>query len=200
MADAGARLDSKSALRVRMAAIRDGIPADQRQAKSEAIAQRLISWEVFAGARTVFAFVSIRSEVRTRPIIAAALAQGTVVGVPRTLLAQKRLEFRRVRDLTADLVPGPFGLAEPGPDAPLVEASAADLILVPGLAFDERGYRVGYGGGFYDRLLAVATGAVAAGLAFEEQLIERVPDWERDRPVGWVVTDKRLIACAADRR
>jgi len=195
----GARLESKSALRRRVAAVRDAIPAGERAAKSEAIARRLSGWQQFARARTILAFLSTRSEVLTEPIVAAALAAGKVVGAPRTLLEEKRLDFRQASDLKADLVPGPLGIMEPGPQAPLLEPTAADVILVPGLAFDTRGYRLGYGGGFYDRLLGdERVRAAAVGIAFEEQIVECVPHGEHDRPVGWVVTERRIINCAGE--
>jgi len=179
-----------------MAAIRDAIPVEARQEKSAAIARRIIGWRRFADAGTILAFLSSRSEVLTEPIIAAALAGGKVVAAPRTLLAEKRLEFRRVRAIPGEVEPGAFGILEPKVEAPLVEPAAADLVLVPGLAFDEQGYRLGYGGGFYDRLLAhPAVHAAAAGLAFEEQLIAGSPRGESDVPVGWVVTERRIIAC-----
>jgi len=196
----GARLQSKSALRKRMAAIRDAIPAEERKAKSEAIAGRVSHWDEFAKAEAILAFVSTRSEVATEAIIAAAVAAGKVVGAPRTLLKEKRLEFRRVQGVPGELVPGPFGILEPRSDAAEIEPGAADVILVPGLAFDPQGYRVGYGGGFYDRLLAHrALRATAVGIAFEEQMVERAPHGESDRPVGWVITERRVIACAERR-
>jgi 5-formyltetrahydrofolate cyclo-ligase len=193
-------LESKSALRRRMAAIRDAIPAEERTAKSEAIARRLSEWGGFAAAKTVLAFISTRSEVLTQPMVAAALAAGKVVGAPRTLLEQKRLEFRRIRGLAQELVPGPFGILEPKTEAPLLDPAAADLILVPGLAFDKQGYRLGYGGGFYDRLLAnPEVRAATVGIAFEGQIVERMPHEESDRPVGWLATEQRIINCAAAR-
>jgi 5-formyltetrahydrofolate cyclo-ligase len=193
-------LESKSALRKHMAAIRDAIPDEERAAKSAAIARRLAEWRRFAQAQAVLAFLSTRSEVLTEGIIGVALALGKMVGVPRTLLEEKRLDFRQVASGGQRLVPGPFGIMEPAPDAPPLAPADADLILVPGLAFDAQGYRLGYGGGFYDRLLGdPGVGAAAVGIAFEEQIVERVPRGEGDRPVGWVVTDKRIVRCGGRR-
>lgn len=184
-----------------MAAIRSAIPAEARRAKSEAIARQLSGWDVFGRARTVLVFLSTRSEVLTGPVVAAALAAGKIVGAPRTLLAEKRLDFRQVSGREDELRPGPFGISEPQPDLAVVEPRVADVILVPGLAFDEQGYRLGYGGGFYDRLLAdPAVNGVAVGLAFEEQLVERVARGERDLPVDWVATERRMIDCVGMRR
>jgi 5-formyltetrahydrofolate cyclo-ligase len=191
-------LQSKSSLRNRMAAIRDAIPEDQRAAKSAAIAQRLAEWHGYAQAETILAFLSTRSEVMTEAIIGFALVLGKTVAAPRTLLKEKRLDFRRLSRSGPRLAPGPFGIMEPAPDAPAVNPADADLILVPGLAFDEQGYRLGYGGGFYDRLLSEpAVHGASVGIAFEEQMIEQVPRAEGDRPVRWIVTDERVVDCAA---
>ena len=194
-------MQDKSALRKRMAAIRDAISPEARRAKSEAIARQLSGWDAFRQARTILVFLSTRSEALTEPVVAAALAAGKTVGAPRTILSEKRLDFRRVRGGEGELAPGPFGISEPHPDLPAVEPPDADVILVPGLAFDEQGYRLGYGGGFYDRLLAdPVVNGVTVGLAFEEQVIERVARGERDLPVDWVATERRMIDCAAVRR
>ncbi|UCH33258.1 MAG: 5-formyltetrahydrofolate cyclo-ligase [Armatimonadota bacterium] len=193
-------MESKSALRKRIAAVRDAIPQPERIAKSADIARRLTEWERFEQARTILAFLSTRSEVLTEPFIARALTSGKTVGAPRTLLGEKRLDFRRLRGSGDDLVAGPFEILEPNADAPPLDPARADIILVPGLAFDEQGYRLGYGGGFYDRLLAgLAVRAAAVGVAFEAQMIERVPREDRDLPVGWVVTEKRIITCGPAR-
>ncbi len=191
-------MEGKSALRKRIAAIRDSIPPRKRLERSTAIARRLCQWDRFAAAKTIFVFLSTGSEVSTEPIVALALVEGKVVGAPRTLLKEKRLEFRRLRGARGEFARGPFGIREPKAAAPPLKPGAADLILVPGLAFDRRGYRVGYGGGFYDWLLgAIRPDAATAGITFEEQIVERVPTTQRDRPVRWIVTDKRLIACRA---
>ena len=189
-------MESKSALRRRMAEIRDAIPEQERAAKSAAIARRLAEWRRYAQANTILAFLSTRSEVMTEAIIGFALALGKTVAVPRTLLTERRLDFRQLSAHDPRVMPGPFGIMEPAPDAPPLDPAEADIILVPGLAFDQQGYRLGYGGGFYDRLLSdPAVHAASVGVAFHEQLVGRVPRGEGDRPVGWIVTDERIIEC-----
>lgn len=196
----GARLESKADLRLRMAALRDAISPRERLTRSAAIARRLHRWERFERAQVILVFMSFGSEVMTEPIIGLALVEGKVIGAPRTLLRQKRLEFRQVGALGMRFARGPFGIREPSAQAPLIEVAQADLILVPGLAFDRDGYRLGYGGGFYDRVLAEpGLRAATVGLAFEEQIVRRVPHGEGDQAVGWIVTDQRIITCRAGR-
>jgi 5-formyltetrahydrofolate cyclo-ligase len=187
---------NKSALRRRMAAIRDAIPADERLLKSTAIAQRLSEWPSFVSAAVVFTFLSTRSEVATEIVNGFALAAGKTVAAPRTLLEEKRLEFRVLRGVAGELVAGAFGILEPRADAPLLKPDQADVVFVPGLAFDPHGFRLGYGGGFYDRLLAeAAVRAATVGLAFEEQVIESVPHDESDLPISFIATERRIIEC-----
>jgi len=191
---------NKLALRRRMAAIRDAIPADERLLKSAAIAQRLSEWPPFVSAATIFTFLTTRSEVATEIINGLALMAGKALAAPRTLLGEKRLEFRALQGVAGEVVAGPFGILEPPADTPLLDPEQADMIFVPGLAFDPLGYRLGYGGGFYDRLLAdPALRATTVGLAFEEQVIERVAHDESDLPVEHVATERRIIDCGAAR-
>ena len=117
-----------------------------------------------------------------------------------TGLIPPRLRFHRADD-RAELVFGIFGLLEPRPDAPEVAAHDIDLFMVPGLAFDRRGTRVGYGGGYYDELAAYvralpnATHAQFVGYAFDFQLLDTCPTGEWDEPLDSVVTDERIVRC-----
>jgi 5-formyltetrahydrofolate cyclo-ligase len=103
--------------------------------------------------------------------------------------------------MRADLVFGIFGLLEPRQDAPEVASHDIDLFMVPGLAFDRRGTRVGYGGGYYDELAAYvrahpdATNARFVGFAFDFQLLDTCPTGEWDVPLDSVVTDERVVRC-----
>jgi 5-formyltetrahydrofolate cyclo-ligase len=129
-------------------------------------------------------------------MIHEALAAGKRVGLPVTLMEERRLEFREVGDLDHDLeVRGSFNIPEPREHCRAIAPQSADLVLVPGLGFDRRGYRVGYGGGFYDRFLSTLPGAATAGLCFDLQVVEAVPTAPGDVPVEWLITDRRLIRC-----
>lgn len=96
----------------------------------------------------------------------------------------------RMAALSADLKPGKFGIPEP---VEPVRAGALNLILVPGIAFDRTGNRLGRGGGFYDRLLAEYPGATAIGLCFDFQLVDSLPVEPHDRPVNWIVTESQVF-------
>jgi 5-formyltetrahydrofolate cyclo-ligase len=137
---------------------------------------------------TVSAYVAIGDEADPTPLMHALRAQGHVIALPRVTGRGKPLDFHRY-DAGQALVPGGFGLSEPSRDWPLVEP---DILVVPLLAFDARGYRVGYGAGFYDRTLAklrAARDVLAVGFAFAAQEFETVPRDEKDERLDWIVTE-----------
>ncbi len=172
---------------------------------SRAAQERLASLPAFAGASVVFCYLALQGEVQTAWLVAECLRLGKTVGVPCRGGADGGYG---VACLEVDTVlrRGPFGLREPA--APRwIPVGDIDLAVVPGLAFDLCGGRVGHGGGHYDRLLGgeaadVAMTALKAGLAFEFQLVDRVETNRFDVDMDWVVTEERCVRCslaAADR-
>ena len=159
---------------------------------SVAVCARVVELETWRGAETVQLFVgALAGEVRTEALLRRGLADGKTMICPR-VLGRGRLEQRRVRSL-GQLTRSRLGLLEPDPRlTELVDASAAELILVPGLAFDVRGARLGLGGGYYDRFLAKMDG-VRLGLAFEWQLLSRIPVQQHDQEVDAIVTELRVL-------
>ena len=183
-------MDEKTRLRKEVAARRDAEPG--REEKSEAIGRRVMSLEAYAAARVMAWFVGVRSEVVTQPMIDAALALGRTVAVP--WVGAGEIQLCRI-DSLADLAPAPYGLLEPPADlrmdpARAVPADAVDFFAVPGLAFDLAGGRLGHGRGYYDRLLGRAReGATRTALAFECQIVDRVPMTATDLRVDRIVTE-----------
>jgi len=180
----------KLALRDSMRAVRDALPASACQARSLSITQRLIALEEMKQAVTILAFASIRNEVRTRPSIEAAWAAGKRVALPRVVGDELALHLV---DAETALVEGSFSVPEPPETAERVEPEEVDFALVPALAVDPRGFRIGYGGGYYDRLLPRLERACTCVLAYDFQLISEVPDHPFDVAVDLVVTDERVI-------
>lgn len=183
----------KRELRKRMRAVRGALPVSACEARSRAITRRVVALPSFQSAKTVLAFSSIRREVRTDGIMQAAWTTGKDVALPRVV--EQELHLHLVGEET-ELEEGSFGVQEPPEDAPKMPPSAIDFALIPALAVDPRGHRIGYGGGFYDRLLPLLDNAYSCALAFDFQLIVEVPDLPLDIPVRLIVTDDRLIeAC-----
>jgi 5-formyltetrahydrofolate cyclo-ligase len=182
----------KAELRKRMRGVRAAMPAAACAARSTRIVERLEAIEAIARARTVSLFWPIedRHEVDLRALDASLRARGVRVAYPRIDRDSGGMAFRFVEDPSAMQVEG--YLREPSPDAP--EAEALDAIVVPALAVDPRGHRVGYGAGYYDRALArMHPPAIAAIVAFDFQLVAEVPTTESDVACDFVVTDTRTL-------
>ena len=156
-------------------------------AQDQRIAARALSLPAYRQAKTVCCFVSTPREIDTRPILLDALSGGKRLCVPLCLGAGA-MEMRAVRSLAA-LSPGTWGILEPGPDAPCVPPEDIGLVLVPCLACDRRGYRLGQGGGYYDRWLSRYHGPTVA-LCREAALLDAVPRAPWDVPVSLVITER----------
>jgi 5-formyltetrahydrofolate cyclo-ligase len=177
-------------------------PAWVREA-SRVLQARLFEAPVFRQSRVVFAYLSLPEEVATALVLRRCWEEDKTVCVPAFDAASRRYEFARLERGTP-CGAGPAGVPQPR-EPEWVPAGGADLVLVPGVAFDARGGRVGHGGGHYDRLLSRAEGreegATAGsgkpchkmGLAFEFQIFDRVPTDERDVSMDSVLTEERLL-------
>lgn len=189
--------EAKLALRRRILAARDALPLDERGAAAAAITARIVALPSFAAACTVLLTLAFRSEWDTLPLVRAALAAGKTVAAPRVDTASRMLELHALTDPARDLMRGHEGIPEPLPHCPKVSYDAVDWVLVPGVAFDREGRRLGYGGGYYDRLLPLlGRRAVRVAGAYELQVVERVPAAPHDLAVDAVVTESRAFACA----
>jgi 5-formyltetrahydrofolate cyclo-ligase len=194
--------EEKRALRRAMSEQRDVIAQDQRDEMTAHATERFLDLPEIRAARTVAGFVSTRSEIDTEPLLEQLRKRGVDVVLPRvsTGLIPPRLRFHRTKT-RSDLVFGIFGLLEPGMECPELSAHEIDVFMVPGLAFDKRGARIGYGGGYYDELAAYvhahpdASNARFIGYTFEFQLVEACPSGEWDVPLDTIVTDERVVRC-----
>lgn len=189
-AEAGLRHRAKHALRNRMRAVRAALPDSACAARSNAIVQRIGALPELEKATTILSFASIRNEVRTRPIMESAWAAGKRVALPRVI--GEALCLHIVAPETP-LSEGAYSVPEPPPHAESVEPIEVDFALVPALAVDPRGFRIGYGGGYYDKLLPLLANACTCALAYDFQLISEVPELPFDAAVDLIVTDERLI-------
>jgi 5-formyltetrahydrofolate cyclo-ligase len=179
----------KKEIRKKVLAARDKLLPGQRAAKSREIEERLFSLPEFKSARTVMFFASFRSEVDTGPMIRRALTFGKRVVLPKVEGAE--LALHEISDLHNDVAPGAWGIPEPFESRPVM-LEEIDLIIVPGAAFDERGNRLGYGAGFYDKLLP-SFRKMTVALAFELQLVPNVPADIHDVPIRKIVTERSVI-------
>jgi len=180
-------------------AARRRIAADRRRAAAQAVAGWAPDLKRLAQRGAVSCFSTYGSELDTAPLIAALARCGCPVALPIVTGRGKPLTFRRWRPGDSTRA-GAFGIREPLETAPLVRPS---VLLVPLLCFDRRGFRVGYGGGFYDRTIAAVRAErriAAVGLAFADQAVGRVPVGRYDLPVDSVLTERGLVICSGGAR
>lgn len=189
-AGSDAFLEAKKALRLRILEARDALEPGKRDALSAQIIARLLALPGYRTARVVAAYSSFGSELSTIPFLQDVIRSRRALLLPRIDRAQRALVFHGVRDL-ADLQTGPWGIREPDPArCPSLDLQAVDFMLVPGVAFTARSERLGYGGGYYDRVLAGLSARTAriAG-AFALQIVESLPTGPYDRKVDGVITE-----------
>jgi 5-formyltetrahydrofolate cyclo-ligase len=186
---------SKSELRRTMKAAIVALDADKRRAQEDALIMRFPGLPGLAEAQSVLLFVSaLPEEPRTSELLSLAYEMKKEVLCPRVDKASRRLRLHRVTDPASELVRGVLGIPEPRPDLPEAPPLAIDWVLVPGLAFDERGFRLGRGGGYYDRLLPLLRpDAVCWALCLSCQLLRELPHEPHDAPLNGVSTPDRRV-------
>jgi len=167
-------------------------PEKARVAKSCAIGRALRRLKIYRKAKVILCYVAIDGEVETRPLLARALGDGKCVAVPVTHRAGRRIVALEIKDPDRDLKKvGPFRIPEPSRGSRrTLRPDEMDLIIVPGVAFDRKGWRLGRGGGYFDRFLEKVPPRIPrVGLAFRFQVLKTLPCEEHDQPVSRVLTD-----------
>lgn len=185
----------KIAVRKRMLSSLRRLNPDHREALSHALRSRLSTCEPLRAVQTILAFAPLSSEPMIDHVLDAWRAEGRTVLLPRTLDAPGAMDLVELKSLMCDVPIGAFGIRTPV--GPPHDGAPIEAILVPGVAFDHHGGRLGFGGGYYDRLLAEGHGAVTVGVAFECQLEARLPREPHDRGVDFIVTEKELLKTPA---
>ncbi len=189
-------IESKRRLRRQMLRLRkDVTPADSARA-GQAAANVLIDLELARRAKRIALYAALPYELPTRPLFDAVVEKGGAALLPRTV-DPPGLEFFAVEHWE-DLRPGTFGVLEPQNHGTAVRLMPGDLVVVPGVAFDEDGYRLGHGKGYYDRVFATEIGDVPTlvGFGYEFQIVGAVPHDHRDRQMDAIVTDQKVRDCS----
>ena len=182
---------AKAELRAAIIARRAAADVASRIRHSQIITQKLCALPEYRAAGVVVAYASFGSELDTAEFLARILTDGKLLLLPRINRAQRALELRHVEDPGADLVAGVWGIREPAERCRIVSPEKVEFMLVPGVAFTAGGARLGYGGGFYDRLLtSLDQRAVRIAAAFDLQMVEQLPEGPHDQRVGKVVTER----------
>ena len=186
----------KQDLRLKCREERRNMPSEKKQELDRKIAENVRRLKEYKPAKTLLIYMSTPIEVDTVEIIKNAWADGKQVAVPRCIDGTRDMEFHYITDFDC-VSPGTFSVLEPSPDLPVVTDFSGCLMIVPGMRFDMKGYRIGYGKGYYDRYMVRFTG-ISAGICYSDELKPFMYHGRYDRVVNIVVTDKKIKTC--DRR
>ncbi len=186
----------KAQIRAQMKVFLAGLSAGDRHTRSLAACQQLIATREFKHAQTIMIFLSMTSEVETSTLAVKAWQEGKSIVVPRIDWNTKRMDPVEIKTLDTEMQTSGLGVREPvsGISVPL---GCIDMVVIPGMAFDRKGFRVGRGRGYYDRFLAQQDfQGVRCALCFHEQLVaEPLPCEAHDVPMDLIVTDTEVVRC-----
>ncbi|MBM7614248.1 5-formyltetrahydrofolate cyclo-ligase [Alkaliphilus hydrothermalis] len=187
----------KKIIRQKILNKRENLQREEVVIRSSRIIKNLDALEYFTNAVNIMLYLSFRNEVDTKDLIVKLLKENKRVFIPVTVPKTKELVVSELINPDADLELGHFGVMEPKQEALRpVTPETLDLVIVPGVAYDERGYRIGYGGGYYDRFLPkLMPNTPKVSIAFELQMIDQVDDDSFDIPVDFIITEERIISC-----
>ncbi|MEA3280837.1 MAG: 5-formyltetrahydrofolate cyclo-ligase [Thermodesulfobacteriota bacterium] len=187
--------EKKREIRSDMADILGAFSADEITEKTSGIENRLFEFANFIESKIVLLYMQRNGEVITQEIIERCFEQDKIVVLPAFDIIKHTMQFMKVDNLDSDMKPGPRGVLEPDPArCNVVPIDCIDIAIIPGVALDEKGGRIGSGEGYYDRLipkLSATTRKVA--LAFESQIVQQIPLESHDRYVDIVITEERII-------
>ncbi len=185
----------KAELRKAILSARMGLSPEFVEQKSRIIVDKIISSNAYKRAESIMVYVDFNNEVQTGELITRALADNKKVSVPVTCIKEKKLTPSMLLAYPGDLAPGTWGILEPKPDLVRpVDPGDIDLVVVPGVSFDPKGNRLGYGAGFYDRFLpGTKSGAIFIAPCFEMQLVKDVFPDAHDVPVHLIFTEERIL-------
>ncbi len=189
--------ETKQKIRQAFLKKRDMLPVDIKKEKDTLIKKHVIEQPEFIKAKTVLFYASFRSEVDTKEIINISLKTGKTVILPKVDRQEKVLKLYEIKDIN-ELSPGYMQIMEPTASEERLKSLAdIDLLLIPGAAFDLQGNRLGYGAGFYDKLLSdMKKKILIIAPAYEEQVAEKIAAEPHDVKVDRIITDKRIINCS----
>ncbi len=181
---------AKSDLRRRLLSARQSIPPQVWRQKSDRICEHLLNWTYFRQCRVILAYASFRQE----PDLSPLTNHHSHWGLPRCLGKQLQWHYWSSQN-PYPMQKGGHGIVEPPPSAPRVDLGLVDLVLVPAVACDVRGYRLGYGGGYYDRLFSKAQWQTipTVGIVFEYARLPNLPRDDWDRPLAGVCSESGLF-------
>ena len=189
--------NDKKMLRKEILAKRKNIDTAKKEDMDKKIVDKFYESKYYKEAKNIFIYISYDSEIDTKEIINKALIDNKRVYVPRTEFKTRLMDAVEIASLD-NLIESEYGILEPAMEEPHIEPDELDLIVVPGVAFDRNGGRMGYGAGFYDRYFKRISKdrmekIKKLALAYDFQILEKIPMDEQDVPVNYIITEKEFI-------
>ncbi len=162
---------------------------------SDIITDKLLNLDCIKNAKNIMLYLDFNNEVSTYSLIKKLLNLGKIVSSPITLKEERKLIPSQITDLKNGIQYGAYNIREPKPEcSPAINIKDLDVIIVPAVAYDKNCYRLGYGGGFYDRFLEnLRKDAVTIGIAFDLQIFDEVPKEAHDAQLDYIVTESRIL-------
>jgi len=182
--------EQKFQLRKHCRAVRKALGDEKRAQASLSICERIEEWQIFQQSQTILTYMPVKFEADLTSLLERHPHKRWIL--PRILPEEDNRMVFHAFDVQR-LVLHPFGMVEPASDSPVIAPEEIELTLVPGLAFDRLGFRLGYGGGYFDRFLKNFNG-VSAGIVFHDLLFEKIPHSVHDIPMHWIITENDLFA------
>ncbi len=192
----------KQSLRKSVLTLRDGLPLDVKSRLDSAILARILELPDYRESRTLLGYMNFGSEFSCDSWADQVLKDGKRLALPRVNRHTSTLDLYFVEDLENQLEPGLWGIREPVVERceRLKAINEVEFALLPGIAFTRKGARLGYGGGFYDKLLSGSMRPVLAVAAYGLQLVEEIPQEETDVGVEWIITESETISCRQENK
>ena len=186
--------NEKKILRKEILTKRKNIDIVEKEKMDRKICNKFYESKYYRDAKNIFIYISYDSEINTKEIINKALIDNKKIYVPRTEFKTRLMDAVEIISLD-NLIESEYGILEPSIEEPHIEPNELDLIVVPGVAFDRNGGRIGYGAGFYDRYFKKINkdNIKKMALAYDFQILEKIPMNEQDVPVSYIITEKEFI-------
>lgn len=184
----------KSKLRTNFLEKRNNVSPDMKKKYDEVIFSNFFTLDIVKHAETFFGYNALNTEAGTYLIMKRLLEMGKKLALPRVILSKKTLIWHYVLDLEKDVVPGAYGILEPGENLPEAHALKEGIVLVPGVAFDRYGNRIGFGAGYYDKFLSENEELIKIGLCYSVQISEEeIPVEDHDVSMNIIVAEDEII-------
>lgn len=180
----------KKILRNEMRQLRDSLNKEEKKYRDNILKEKLLNNDNYKKSKVIFTYLGFDSEINTKDYINSFLNDGKIVCIPRTNIKDKYMDAVIIDSLES-LVKNKYGILEPSFDLKAIDKKKIDLVIMPGLAFDKYGGRLGYGGGYYDKFLAtISKDVVKIALAYDFQIVDKIPMESHDIKANFVIVDK----------